>query len=175
MSRRNSSIGVKRRLSGSSTLIPHFTFLAVLLLFVQIIFSTMAVGTVEEQSGKLLIQDAPTTSEDVLKFDLSSGSASIDLGPVVVNEDGALYTLLEDLSQCPRSDFCLAFSGTLSRISNWRSMIESERRNTLRVIAKRNKSRLEALKAKGLLEEDVSVGKFSTTESQGRDNAHHEL
>lgn len=39
-------------------------------------------------------------------------------------------------------------TGTLSRITNWLKMTESERKNTMRVLAKRNKSRLEALKAR---------------------------
>ncbi|KAI1388587.1 uncharacterized protein F4822DRAFT_403260 [Hypoxylon trugodes] len=47
------------------------------------------------------------------------------LGPLVVNEDG-----------------------TMSRISNWDKMAEIERQNALRILGKRNKLRLEALKAK---------------------------
>ena len=45
------------------------------------------------------------------------------LGPMVVNTDG-----------------------TLSRITNWGNMAEIERINTLRIITKRNKERLEALR-----------------------------
>ncbi|KAL5690771.1 hypothetical protein EMGR_007528 [Emarellia grisea] len=37
--------------------------------------------------------------------------------------------------------------GTLSRIANWEQMTEIERRNTLRVLGKRNKLRLDSLKA----------------------------
>ncbi|CZT47596.1 uncharacterized protein RSE6_08177 [Rhynchosporium secalis] len=61
-------------------------------------------------------------------LDLSSGSTSVKLdhlGPMVVNVDG-----------------------TLSRISNWDGMAQVERENTLRVIGRRNKVRLEALKKK---------------------------
>lgn len=47
------------------------------------------------------------------------------LGPMVVNVDG-----------------------TLSRISNWDAMADVERENTLRVIGRRNKARLEVLKGK---------------------------
>jgi predicted Fe-S protein YdhL (DUF1289 family) len=36
--------------------------------------------------------------------------------------------------------------GTLSRISNWEGMADIEKKNTLRIIAKRNQARLEALK-----------------------------
>lgn len=46
------------------------------------------------------------------------------LGPMVVNTDG-----------------------TLARIANWEQMTEIERKTTLRVLGKRNKQRLEALKA----------------------------
>ncbi|KAJ5812409.1 hypothetical protein N7474_008710 [Penicillium riverlandense] len=46
------------------------------------------------------------------------------LGPMVVNTDG-----------------------TLSRISNWEHMTEIEKKNTMRILGKRNKQRLEAVKA----------------------------
>lgn len=36
--------------------------------------------------------------------------------------------------------------GTLSRISNWDKMTEGEQKNTMRIIGKRNKQRLDALK-----------------------------
>lgn len=53
------------------------------------------------------------------------------LGPMVVNVDG-----------------------TLSRIGNWEQMTEIERKNTVRILGKRNKQRLEALKnARGEEEE----------------------
>lgn len=48
------------------------------------------------------------------------------LGPMVVNHDG-----------------------TLSRIENWDQMSEIEQQNTLRVLNKRNKARLAALREKG--------------------------
>jgi hypothetical protein len=44
------------------------------------------------------------------------------LGPVVVNSDG-----------------------TMSRIANWDKMTEAEQRNTMRLIAKRNKIRMNTL------------------------------
>ncbi|OAG00104.1 uncharacterized protein CC84DRAFT_1049204, partial [Paraphaeosphaeria sporulosa] len=46
------------------------------------------------------------------------------LGPMVVNRDG-----------------------TLSRIGNWEQMTDIEQKNTLRVLMKRNKLRLDALRA----------------------------
>jgi len=60
---------------------------------------------------------------------MSNGSTSVKLdhlGPMVVNVDG-----------------------TLARISNWEQMTDGEKQGTLRIIGKRNKQRLEALKAKG--------------------------
>lgn len=38
--------------------------------------------------------------------------------------------------------------GTMSRISNWDKMVDIEKKNTLRIIAKRNRERLDALRAK---------------------------
>ncbi|KAF2841396.1 hypothetical protein M501DRAFT_969796 [Patellaria atrata CBS 101060] len=61
------------------------------------------------------------------KIDMSSGSGSISmdhLGPLVVNKDG-----------------------TLSRISNWAEMSEIEKRNTMRILVKRNQIRTDELKA----------------------------
>jgi len=60
-------------------------------------------------------------------LDLSSGSGTATLpglGPMVVNVDG-----------------------TISRIANWDQMAEVERQNTLRILKRRNKVRLDALKA----------------------------
>jgi hypothetical protein len=45
-----------------------------------------------------------------------------NLGPMVINEDG-----------------------TMSRITNWQNMTAQEQETTLRVLAKRNKARLEKL------------------------------
>jgi predicted Fe-S protein YdhL (DUF1289 family) len=36
--------------------------------------------------------------------------------------------------------------GTISRITNWDGMAEIEKKNTLRILQKRNKQRLDALK-----------------------------
>lgn len=65
--------------------------------------------------------------DDVHRLDMSNGDTSVKLGhlgPLVVNQDG-----------------------TLSRISNWGQMTEQEKKNTLRVLGKRNKLRTDALKA----------------------------
>ena len=51
--------------------------------------------------------------------------------------------------------------GSLSRISNWDKMTEMEQKSTMRVLGKRNKARLEALKEKekaGGKEADVGSG-----------------
>ncbi|RAL05714.1 uncharacterized protein BO80DRAFT_78989 [Aspergillus ibericus CBS 121593] len=80
----------------------------------------------ESQKSEYL---ALPSAESATKLDVSGDGSTVKLdhlGPVVVNQDG-----------------------TLSRISNWEQMTEIERRNTLRVLGKRNKMRLDALKSKG--------------------------
>lgn len=67
---------------------------------------------------------------DTHKIDVSGQGTTVPLdhlGPIVVNQDGSM-----------------------SRISNWDKMTEMEQKNTLRIIGKRNKQRLEALKAAGV-------------------------
>lgn len=80
----------------------------------------------------LYLPETASTSEDQpkqLRLDLGAdGGVSLDhLGPMVVNVDG-----------------------TLSRIGNWEQMTENEKKNTLRILGKRNKQRLEALEAQGV-------------------------
>ncbi|KAI1634187.1 hypothetical protein F4809DRAFT_643721 [Biscogniauxia mediterranea] len=57
------------------------------------------------------------------------------LGPLVVHEDG-----------------------TLSRVSNWGEMAEIERENTLRVLGRRNRMRLDALKKQRAAEAGADAG-----------------
>ena len=67
-------------------------------------------------------------ANDITQLDMSNGGTSVKLdhlGPMVVNVDG-----------------------TLARISNWEKMTEGEKTATLRIVGKRNKERLDALKAK---------------------------
>jgi len=74
----------------------------------------------------LALPEAPHNA--TTQLDMSNGSTTVKLdhlGPVVVNVDG-----------------------TMSRISNWDKMADIEKKNTLRIISKRNKERLEALRAK---------------------------
>jgi hypothetical protein len=72
----------------------------------------------------------PSTSDRGIKVDVSGDASTVSLdhlGPIVVNQDG-----------------------TMSRISNWDQMTQIEKKNTLRVLGKRNKQRLEALRAAGV-------------------------
>lgn len=71
---------------------------------------------------------APGESEPITLDVSAEGGSTVKLssiGPLVVNVDG-----------------------TVARISNWAEMTEPERETTLRIVGKRNKQRLEALKAK---------------------------
>ena len=86
----------------------------------------------QDQSQEQLYLPETASSESEakqLKLGLGpDGAVSLDhLGPMVVNVDG-----------------------TLSRIGNWEQMTEMEQKTTLRVLGKRNKQRLEALKAQGV-------------------------
>lgn len=86
-----------------------------------------AEGKSQAQTTRRLALPAGGTDGNGRTLDLSDPNSSISLdhlGPMVVNNDG-----------------------TLSRISNWEQMSEVERKNTLRVLGKRNKERLERLKA----------------------------
>jgi hypothetical protein len=81
-------------------------------------------STTNSPKETLALPAAP--SDPTTNLDISSGSTTVSLdhlGPMVVNVDG-----------------------TMSRISNWDKMAEIEKKNTLRIIGKRNKERLEALK-----------------------------
>lgn len=83
----------------------------------------------QQQQKQQLSLPAPD-SNDATKLDVSGEGSSVrldHLGPLVINQDG-----------------------TMSRISNWDKMTEIEKRNTLRVLGKRNRERLEALKAAGI-------------------------
>lgn len=89
-------------------------------------------GQPQEQAQEQLYLPETASAGDQpkqLRLDLGAdGGVSLDhLGPMVVNVDG-----------------------TLSRIGNWEQMTENEQKTTLRVLGKRNKQRLEALKAQGV-------------------------
>jgi hypothetical protein len=67
----------------------------------------------------------PPAESSAPTLDVSTGEGvKLDhLGPMVVNRDG-----------------------TLSRIGNWEQMTEIEKRNTLRILGKRNQLRMDALR-----------------------------
>lgn len=77
----------------------------------------------------------PPSAEEASKLDMSNGEATVKmdaLGPLVVNQDG-----------------------TLSRIENWGQMTEMEKKNTLRILGKRNQARREALRERERGEDKV--------------------
>lgn len=80
----------------------------------------------DDQNKAPLPLPEPPSGSDAQELDVSSGQAiKLDhLGPMVVNRDG-----------------------TLSRIDNWQQMTDIERRNTLRILGKRNQLRRDELKA----------------------------
>lgn len=83
----------------------------------------------ESQDGTPLGLPAPPSTEEAeaITFDMSNGGDTVkldSLGPMVVNKDGSI-----------------------SRINNWAQMTEMEQKNTLRIVGKRNKQRLDALQA----------------------------
>ncbi|KAF3389310.1 Lysine-specific demethylase JMJ30 [Penicillium rolfsii] len=83
----------------------------------------------EESKEQLYLPSTESSSDGQskqLRLDLGAdGGVTLDhLGPMVVNVDG-----------------------TLSRIGNWEQMTEIERKNTLRVLGKRNQQRLQKLRA----------------------------
>ncbi|PGH00852.1 hypothetical protein AJ80_09104 [Polytolypa hystricis UAMH7299] len=70
-----------------------------------------------------------TNSPPQQQIDMSNGLGTVKLdhlGPLVVNVDGSL-----------------------SRIGNWEQMTDIERRNTLRIVGKRNQARLKVLRETG--------------------------
>jgi hypothetical protein len=73
----------------------------------------------------LALPPTDASGQGTSTLDVGSGEAvRFDhLGPIVVNVDG-----------------------TMSRISNWDKMTELEKRNTVRIISKRNKARMAALR-----------------------------
>lgn len=82
----------------------------------------------ESKSPPLALPPTSDSTDQKLDINGQGTTVSLDhLGPIVVNQDG-----------------------TMSRISNWDKMTEIEKQNTMRIIGKRNKQRLEALKAAGV-------------------------
>ncbi|KAL7006351.1 hypothetical protein EMMF5_004004 [Cystobasidiomycetes sp. EMM_F5] len=104
-------------------------------------------------NGQRLLQ-APSleTDKETHKLDVSSGKASIELGPVVVNEDG-----------------------TLSRITNWAKMTERERATTMRVLVKRNRERLQAVKEREGAKDGAEASDDLSILSDTKRESHTEL
>lgn len=78
-------------------------------------------------TSKPLPLPEPPTASTAQKLDVSGDGTTVKLdhlGPVVVNQDGSL-----------------------SRIGNWDEMSEPERKNTVRILTKRNAARLAALRS----------------------------
>lgn len=90
-------------------------------------FQDRAKSRTHEEQEQGDIRGLPSPGEAGQKLDVNTDQTiSFDhLGPIVVNTDG-----------------------TMSRITNWDKMAPIERENTMRILGKRNKSRLEALKKK---------------------------
>lgn len=79
-----------------------------------------------EQSDEIPALPAPVDVSNDDKRELKVGGPSVamdELGPIIVNTDG-----------------------TLRRIENWAQLTKAEQLNTLRIVARRNKQRLEALR-----------------------------
>lgn len=86
---------------------------------------TLESSSEDKSKPVLALPDSSSASDDVPQLDVNGDGVKLDhLGPLVVNTDG-----------------------TLARISNWAQMTEIERKNTLRVLGKRNKERMARLKA----------------------------
>jgi len=94
----------------------------------------------EEQNAAL---PAPGEGEPIT-LDVSGGQSTVrlaQLGPLVVNADG-----------------------TTGRVNNWAEMTAMERETTLRLLNKRNKARLDALKAKA---DQAGTGDAGSSTSSG--------
>jgi hypothetical protein len=87
---------------------------------------TLSSSSTETETKPLLALPSTDSTDITHQLDVNGDGVKLDhLGPLIVNADG-----------------------TLARISNWAQMTETEKRNTLRVLGKRNKARMDALKAK---------------------------
>jgi len=76
----------------------------------------------DENENEILALPAPSTDLIDTGGEATSTTLLSDLGPIIINLDG-----------------------TMARIPNWLELTEHERAKTMRVIAKRNKVRKEAL------------------------------
>lgn len=87
---------------------------------------TLTAATISEsQSEDMSAPRLPPSGQDRTQLDLSNGHASLgdQLGPLVINKDG-----------------------TTARITNWQEMTDNEKETTMRIVTKRNRARLAAIK-----------------------------
>jgi hypothetical protein len=83
------------------------------------------VTDVTDAAASEMLALPPIPDEDIPKLEVNGSSVKLDkLGPIIINSDG-----------------------TTQRISNWDKLSEIEQKKAWRIIAKRNKKRLEALNA----------------------------
>lgn len=84
-------------------------------------------GFAAPDDAQLPLLPAPELNSGAPQLEVGGEGVTLDeLGPMVVNKDGSL-----------------------SRIENWAEMSELEKKNTLRVLGKRNKQRLDGLRREG--------------------------
>ncbi|RPA71443.1 hypothetical protein BJ508DRAFT_419921 [Ascobolus immersus RN42] len=87
--------------------------------------SSTATESATSHNGPIL---ALPSTEATTSLEVGGPAVALDhLGPMVVNVDG-----------------------TISRVNNWDQMTDNEKAQTQRLLARRNKQRLEALKAQGV-------------------------
>ncbi|KAI0601709.1 hypothetical protein F4775DRAFT_538861 [Biscogniauxia sp. FL1348] len=95
----------------------------------------------QQQHAPLPLPAPPSLDAEAAAQQVYVGGEGVKLdhlGPLVVHEDG-----------------------TLSRVANWGEMAEIERENTLRVLGRRNRMRLDALKKKRAAEAGTGEGNGS--------------
>lgn len=93
-------------------------------------FTTTATFLQKDQTSELKGLPEPSNGgAQAVDVNSEEGIRFDHLGPIVVNKDGSM-----------------------SRITNWDKMAQVEKDNTLRILGKRNKARMEALKKKEEME-----------------------
>ncbi|KAI1506131.1 hypothetical protein F5X99DRAFT_125122 [Biscogniauxia marginata] len=91
----------------------------------------------QAQSSPLPLPE-PSSRATATQIPVGGEGIKLDLlAPIVVNEDG-----------------------TLGRVANWGEMAEFERDNLLRIIGKRNRTRMNALKARAAAEAELEAGEW---------------
>ena len=106
----------------------------------------MADSSTSSEATQFLALPAPEEASGSITLDASTGMPVVmdHLGPIVVNADG-----------------------TLARISNWDEMIDKEKEQTKRRIAKRNVERLRGLQEAGQLSDKIVSALQGSEPTQG--------